>query len=105
MSSDFRFSSFRRWPLYPTGINTESKRPQLLLKHAGKQSETRRVQGSGAKSGAGAAKPHASGGLRAKNFERKEHALAGPQASSLKIDLKALMLLFRKPYKSFVGLE
>ena len=39
----FRFSSFRLWPFYPTGINIESKRPQLVLKHAEKQSETRRA--------------------------------------------------------------
>ena len=31
-------------------------------------------------------------------------ALAGPKPSSLKIDLKAPMLLFRTLYKSFVGL-
>ena len=31
--------------------------------------------------------------------------LAGPHSSSLKIDLKALMLFFRTLYKSFVGLE
>ena len=52
----FRFSSFRLWPFYPTGIN------MLLLKHAEKQSDTTR-----AKSGASAAKPHASRGLHAKN--------------------------------------
>ena len=85
-SADFPFSIFGFWPFYPTGINIGSKRPQLLLKHAEKQSETRRVQSFGAKSGASA-------------------ALAGPQHSSLKIDLEALMLLFRKLYKSFVGLE
>ena len=101
----FRFSSFRLWSFYPTGINIGSKRPQLLLKHAEKQSGTRRVQSFGAKSGASAAKLHASGGLCAKNFAHKEPALVGPQPSSLKIDLKALMLLFRKLYKLFVGLE
>ena len=63
------------------------------------------MQRFGAKSGASAAKPHASRGLRAKNFARKGPALAGPQPSGLKIDLKALMLLFRKLYKFFVGLE
>ena len=41
----------------------------LDLKHAEKQSKTPRVQSFGAKSGARAAKPHASGGLRAKNFK------------------------------------
>ena len=46
-----------------------------------------------------------SGGLRAKNFARKGPAIAGPQPSSLKIDLKALMLLFRTLHKSFFGLE
>ena len=40
----FRFSSFRLWPFHPTGINIVSKRPKLLLKHAEKQSEKRRVQ-------------------------------------------------------------
>ena len=50
----FRFFSFRLWPLYPTGINIGSKRPQLLLKHAEKQSETRCVQSFGAKSRASA---------------------------------------------------
>ena len=90
----FRFYSFRLWPFYPTGINIGSNRPQHVLKQAEKQSETRRVQSFGAKSGASAAKPHASGGLCAKNFARKGPTLAGPQPSSLKIDLKALMLLF-----------
>ena len=52
----FRFPSFRLWPFSPTGINIGSKRPQLLLKHADKQSETRRVQSFGAKSGASARK-------------------------------------------------
>ena len=85
----FRFSSFRLWPFYPTGINIGSKRPQHVLKHAEMQSETRRVQSFGAKFEASAAKPHAS----------------GPLASSLKIDLKALMLLFRTLYKSFVQLN
>ena len=44
----FRFSSFR---FYLTGINIVSKRPQHVLKHAEKQSETRRVQSFSAKSG------------------------------------------------------
>ena len=70
------------WPFYPTGINIGSKRPQHVLKHAEKQSETRRVQSFGAKFGASEAKP-----------------------SSSKIGLKALMLLFRKLYKLFVRLE
>ena len=48
----FRFSCFRLWAFYPTGINIGSKRPHLLLKHAEKQSETRRVQSLRAKSGA-----------------------------------------------------
>ena len=78
----FHFSSFRLWPFYPTGINIGSKRPQLLLKHAEKQSETRLVQSFGAKSGYSAAKPHASGGRRAKNFARKRPVLAGLQPSS-----------------------
>ena len=92
----FRFSSFRLWPFYPTGINIGSKRPQYDLKHAEKQSETPRVQSFGAKSGANVAKLHASGGPRAKNFARKGPALAGPQLSSFKIDLKVMMLLSRK---------
>ena len=79
----FRFPSFRLCPFYPTGINIGSKRPQHVLKHAEKQAETRRVQSFGAKFGAS----------------------AGPQPSSLKIDLKAPMLLFRTLYKSYVGLE
>ena len=82
----FRFPSFRLCPFYPTGINIGSKRPQHVLKHVEKQAETRRVQSFGAKFGASAAK------------------LAGPKPSSLKIDLKAPMLLFRTLYKSFVGL-
>ena len=45
----FRFSSFRLWPFYPTGINIGSKWPQHVSKHAEKQSETRRVQNFGAK--------------------------------------------------------
>ena len=44
LSAALRFSSFRLWPFYPTGINIGSKRPQHVLKHAEKQSETRRVQ-------------------------------------------------------------
>ena len=79
----FSFPSFRLLPFYPTGINIGSKRPQHVLKHAEVQSEARGVQSFGAKSGAS----------------------AGPQLSSLKIDLKILMLLFRTLYKSFVGLE
>ena len=75
----FRFPSFRLCPFYPTGINIGSKRPQHVLKHAEKQEETRRVQSFGAKFGASAAKPHASGELRAKNFARKE-----PQAQQFK---------------------
>ena len=43
---------------------------------------------------------HASGGLRAENFARKGPAPAGPQPSSLKIDLEALVFLFRTLYKS-----
>ena len=82
-----------------------SKRPQNALKHAEKQAETRRVLSFGAKSGASAAKPHTSGGHRAKIFVRKKPALAGPQPSSLEIDLKALMLLFRKRYEWFVELD
>ena len=39
-----RFSSFRLWPFYPTGVNIGSNRPQHVLKHAEKQPETRRVQ-------------------------------------------------------------
>ena len=79
LSADFPFFRvFVCGPFYPTGINIGSKRPQLLLKHAEKQSETRRVQSFGAKSGASAAKPHGSGGLRAKDFARKTPALAGP---------------------------
>ena len=100
----FRFPSFRLCPFYPTGINIGSKRPQHVLKHVEKQAETRGVQSFGSKFGASAAKPHASGELRAKNFARKGPALAGPKPSSLKIDLKAPMLLFRTLYKSFVGL-
>ena len=80
----FRLFRFRLRSFYPIGINIGSKQPQLLLKHAEKQSDTRRVQSFGAKSGAG---------------------VANPQPSSLKIDLKALMHLFRKLHKSFVGLE
>ena len=99
----FRFPSFRLCPFYPTGINIGSKRPRHVLKHVEKQAETRRVQSFGAKFGASAAK-HASGELRAKNFARKGPALAGPKPSSLNIDLKAPMLLFRTLYKSFVGL-
>ena len=89
-----RFSSFRLWPLYPTDVNIGSNRPQHVLKHAEKQSETRRVQRFGAKSGASRAIPYASGGLRAKNGARKGPALAGPQPNSLIFDLTALMLLF-----------
>ena len=79
----FHFPSFRFCPFYPTGVNIGSKRPRNVLKHAEKQAETQRVQSFGAKS----------------------EALAGPQPSSLKIDLKALMLFFRTLYKSFFGLE
>ena len=61
----FSFSRFRLWPFYPTGINIGSKQPQHILKQDEKQSEIRRVQSFGAMSGASAAKPHASGGLRA----------------------------------------
>ena len=50
----FRFSSFRLWPFYPTGIKIGSKWPQHVLKHAEMQSETRGVQSFGAKSGASA---------------------------------------------------
>ena len=46
-----------------------------VLKHAEMQSETRRVQSFGAKSGA--------------------NALAGPQISTLKIKMKALIVFFR----------
>ena len=87
----FRFPSFRLCPFYRTGINIGSNRPQHVLKHAEKQAETRRVQSFGAKFGASAAKSLASGELCA-------------QPSSLKIHLKALMLLFRTHYKSLVGL-
>ena len=55
MSAEFRFSIFRLWPFHITGIKIGSKRPQLVLKHTEKQSETRRVQSFGAKSGASAA--------------------------------------------------
>ena len=81
----FCFPSFGLWPFYRTGINIGSKRPQPLLKHAEKQSETRRVQSFGAKSGASAAKSHASGGLRAEKFARKGPALAGPTLAVLKL--------------------
>ena len=57
------------------------KTAPACLKHAEKQSETRRVQSFGAKSG------------------------ASVQPSSVKVDLKALILLFRTLNKSFVGLE
>ena len=72
----FRFPSFRLCPFYPTGINIGSKRPRHVLKHVEKQAETRRVQSCGAKFGASAAKPHASGELRAKNFARVVSLLA-----------------------------
>ena len=79
MSADFPFFQYSFVaPFYPTGINIGTKRPQHVLKHAERQSETRRVQMFGAKSGAIA---------------------SGPQPSSLKIDLKALILLFRTLYK------
>ena len=39
------------------------------------------------------------------SFGAKSGASAVPQPSSLKIDLKALMLLFRTLYESFFGLE
>ena len=77
LSAAFRFSSFPLWTFYPTGINIGSKRPQHVLKHAKKQSETRRVQSFGAKSGAsvfGTAFPEAARevgfwfGFRAMNF-------------------------------------
>ena len=52
LSAVFPLPSFHLWPFYPTGINISSKRPQHVLKHAKKQSETRRVQSFGAMSGA-----------------------------------------------------
>ena len=54
LSAALRFSSFRLWPFYHIGINIRSKRPQHVLKHVEKQSETRRMQSFGAKSGASA---------------------------------------------------
>ena len=48
----FCFSGSRLWPIHPTGINIGQSGPQHVLKHAEKQSETRRVQSFGAKSGA-----------------------------------------------------
>ena len=59
------------WPLYNTGDEIGSKAPQHVLKQAEMQPEIARVQSFGAKSGAIAAKPHASGGLGIKNFARK----------------------------------
>ena len=50
------FSGFRLWSLYPTGIKVELKWLYHVLKHAEIQSETRGVQGFGAKFGASAAK-------------------------------------------------
>ena len=51
-STDFLFSSFRLWPLYPTDIKIGSKCPQHVLKHAQMQSETRGMKSFGAMSGA-----------------------------------------------------
>ena len=55
LTAAFRFYQFCWWSFYPTGINIGLERPQHVLKHAEKQSETRRAQSFGAKSGAGAA--------------------------------------------------
>ena len=87
LAQNFRFSCFLVWPLNHIGNN-----PWHVLKQVELQPETPRVQSFGAKSGASATKPHASGGLRAKIFVHKGPALAGPQPSSLKIDSQALML-------------
>ena len=58
MSAAFPFFQFSFLALlYLIGINIGSERPKHMLKHAEKQSETRRVQSFGAKSGARAAKP------------------------------------------------
>ena len=94
--------SFVPPPFYPTGINIGSKRPQHVLKHVEKQAETRRVQSFGAKSGDSAAKPHANGGLRAKNFAPKGPVLVSPQPSSFRIKLKSLIVFFRTRHESFV---
>ena len=77
----FHFPSFRFWHFYPTGVNIGSKRSQNVWKHAEKQSETRRVQSFGAKSGANAAKPHASVEVHAKNCSHEARD-NGPQPSS-----------------------
>ena len=94
LSAGFLFFQFSFVALLSHWYQHWVKAAQFLLKHAEKQSETRRVESFGAKSGASAAKPHASGERRAKNFARNGHALAAPQPSSLKIDLKVLVLLF-----------
>ena len=84
-----RFSGFRLWPLYPTGIKIGSKCTCNVFELTEMQSGTRGVQSFGAKSGASAAKPHASGRLRARKF--------APQPSSSNIKLKALVVFFRTP--------
>ena len=66
LSADFLFFQFSFVALLSHWYQHWVKAAQHVLKHAEKQSETRRVQSFGPKSGASAAKPHANGGLAQK---------------------------------------